>query len=360
MVVRNLAQQFSPNEMVIAGEKPFEEIGYDWEDTWPEIHYLSKSWPINRRGRDKWRTLQFPLVLARTLRLVLQKKCDVILAIYSNIEFFFAGYLVARLTGARFFPYYHNTLVENRSGLGLLLAKWLQSSVFSTSECVFVISEGLAEYYRSHYPDVEFSVLVHSFTGPVPSLSPRPVSQSPLHLVILGNPTDACLDAIKRVCEAVSRMPDCWLEFYSGTPRSFFESHGLIGDRIQHRTIPQAELFQRLREADILVLPHGFTGSLSEVEYQTIFPTRTIDYFNSGRPILAHSLPDCYLTRFLRQHNCALVVDRPDPSDLVDAITKLRHDQALQNELIGNAIKVSEMFRASLVAEQLRSRILNK
>ena len=57
--------------------------------------------------------------------------------------------------------------------------------------------------------------------------------------------------------------------------------------------------------------PHGFAGPLVPEEYLTIFPTKTIDYLLSQRPILAHMPADSFIAEFYRRHDCALVVDEP-------------------------------------------------
>ena len=64
--------------------------------------------------------------------------------------------------------------------------------------------------------------------------------------------------------------------------------------------ISRDEVLARLGQADVLFLPHGLTGSWAAEEYRTIFPTKTIEYLISGRPILAHTPPDRFLTRFSR------------------------------------------------------------
>jgi glycosyltransferase involved in cell wall biosynthesis len=103
-----------------------------------------------------------------------------------------------------------------------------------------------------------------------------------------------------------------------------------------------------------VVLPHGFSGNSSPDEYRTIFPTKTIEYLICGRPILAHTPPDCYLTRFLRKHQCALIVDTPCIAALVEAVEKLRDDHELRSKLVTAATRTAELFHAPRVANRLR------
>lgn len=343
--------------MVVAGEQPYAGPASGWSQDWPSIYYLTKGWPITRRGRRWHRTLTFPVLLWRCLRLARIYRFKRLLVVFPNEEFLLAGFLVAIWTGAKLYPYFHNTYVENRKGLSLHFARWLQGRVFSKAIRVFVWNEGLAELYRQRYPGLKCSVLVGAVNEPIPGFSPPPEPRSPLQLIISGNIWDVCLDATQRVCDAVSQVRDSSLTFLTGMPRVFLEGMGLLKNGTRHESVPNEAVLSRLKEADILILPHGFTGSLSVEEYRTIFPTRTIEYLFSGRPILAHAPPDCYITRFLKEHRCALVVDEPNVSALIEAIDRLRSNAKLRSELVANAICAAAKFHAPRVAATLRAEL---
>jgi len=356
-VVSSLAKQFSCEEMVVAGEESPEGMPFVWRKEWPQLVYLIKGWPATRQGGRWWRRLLFPLLLIRCLRLVRRYQCDSILVVFPRAEFLLAAYLTARWTGAKLYPYFHNTYVENSKGRGLYFARWLQSRVFASAEHVFVMSEGMAELYREHYPDLKCSPLVHSFDEAPPDFLPPPELRSPLRFVICGSIWDACLDATTRACNALVQVEDASLTFITGNSRSSLQAMGLLRAGVSHETVAHGEVVKRMGDADIVILPHGFSGSLSQEEYRTIFPGRTIEYLLCGRPILAHSPPDCFLTRFLQEHRCALVVDDPSIPALLKAIAHLRSDAQLRADLVHNALRAAEMFRAPRVAATLRSRL---
>jgi hypothetical protein len=353
----NLAKQFSREEMVVAGEQPYEGPAFEWQEDWPQIFYLIKGWPRTRRGGRWWRRLLFPLLLMRCLRLARRYQCKILLVVFPNEEFLLAGYLTARWTGAKLYPYFHDTFVENRKGLSLHFARWLQARVFSKAAHVFVMSEGMAELYHERYPDLQCSPLVHSFSEPIPDFAPPPEPGSPLRFIICGSIWDTCIDATVRVCDAISQVGDASLTFLSGTPRVFLQEMGLLRNGVRHEIVPHGEVVTRLRESDIVVLPHGFSGGLSPEEYRTIFPTRTIEYLLCGRPILAHSPPNCHLTRFLREHGCALVVDEPSIPALLKAIGRLRADAQLRSDLVHKALRTAAIFHAPRVAATLRAKL---
>jgi glycosyltransferase involved in cell wall biosynthesis len=340
--------------MVVAGEWPHGAPPLKWAREWPELVYIQSLWPFTRRGMRWWRAVQTPYALWRCLRLVRRHKVESIVAVFPDERLLLAAYLCARLTGRRFFPYFHNTYVENRRGWKGVFARWLQARVFARAEHVFVMSEGMSELYRQRYPTLEQSPLVHSFNHPLPSADVPETVASPLRIVLCGNVNASCNDAVARFGEAVAGCPNARLTVYSGTNPDHLRSIGLVREGVEHLVVSADEVLGRLAQADVLLLAHGLTGPWGPEEYQTIFPTKTIDYLISGRPILAHTPPDCFLTRFLRKHDCALIVDQPDVGALREAIERLRTDYPLRRRLVQNALAAARPFQAREVAAELR------
>lgn len=356
VVVENLAKQFTREEMVIAGERPYGRPAADWKDVWPDIVYVAKGRSQTSRGTRWRRKLQVPFLILRCWRLVRRYRCDKLLVVFPSEEYLFAGYVVARLSGTRLYPYFHNTYLEQCEGnrIWYWFARWLQSAVFARAEHIFVMSEGMVRLYRERYPHVTCSALVHSFNEDIPDFSPPPRPGVPLRLALSGNVNASCAESVVRVCSAIAKI-ESTLTIVSGTDRTYLQQLGLLQGHVKHELVPRDMMLKYLGEADIIVLAHGFTGTLSQEEYATIFPTRTIEYLISGRPILAHAPTGCYLTRFLREHDCALVVDVPQVEALLAAIERLRNDDALRSRLVQNALRAAERFRATRVASTLRS-----
>ncbi|HEX2054969.1 MAG TPA: hypothetical protein VHF07_00655, partial [Nitrospiraceae bacterium] len=132
VIVGNLAKQFSRSEMIVAGERPWGKPSVAWKDEWPEICYVSNGWPQSRRGARWWRKLELPALAWRCLWLVRKHQCTRIVVVFPCEEYLLAGYIVAKLTGAAFFPYFHNTYVEQceSDSLHARIAAWFQSKVF--------------------------------------------------------------------------------------------------------------------------------------------------------------------------------------------------------------------------------------
>jgi glycosyltransferase involved in cell wall biosynthesis len=356
IIALNLAKQFMRSEMVLAGEQPYDRAPVAWNDKWPEIVYVQTELKWNR-GKRWWRKLQFPRTLWRTIRLMRREAVDAILAVYPTTEFLFIGYLASLISGKPIYAYFHNLCLEVNRDHRRFFASWLQRRIFRHAAHVFVMSDGMSEYFSRVYPSVRQSPLRHSFDEAIPVFVPPPAVGSPMRLIFCGSANGSCADALVRLVNAVTKCPDVQLDYVTGS-RDAMQSYGLLRPGIGCEQIARDLVPARLTQADVVLLPHGFTGdALPSEEFQTIFPTKTIEYLICGRPILAHAPPESFLTKFLREHDCALIVDRPDESALCEAIERLRRDGELRASLVRNALRAAEFFRGPIVAEELRKRL---
>lgn len=354
VIVGNLARAFCRDEMVLAGETAEDRMPDSWSPTGPEMVPVRCLWLPSGRGKREVRLLWVPWMAARLTRLIRERNCTDVLAVYPDEAYFWAAMLASRRTGCRFYPYFHNTYLESRRRWGLRLAQWLQPRIFRAARHVFVMSEGMLELYRSRYPEVtRCSALVHSFAEEVPPFA-EPVHFNNRTFVLSGNINPSCRDAARRMAEAVGQVPDARLHFYTGQSRADLEGLGVWNSVASCSRLNRRELLQALARAELLLLPHGFTGGYSRIECETIFPTKTIEYLISGRPILAHSPPGVFLTRFLKQHDCALVVEEAKPQAVGEGIRRLLNDAALRARLVRNALETARMFHISRVAAHLR------
>lgn len=360
VIMANLALQFSTEELVLAAELPSGPRPRREEELPHPLHYIMREWSWPRRGRRfvHWiRWLWLPLVVWRLVRIIRRENCANVVGVFPNEFYLSAAYFAARITKTRFFPYFHNTYLENRFGRARLFAQWLQPRVFASAETVFVMSEGMRTYLAPRYPDVEFVPLVHSFNE---SLDPAPAPgelHRPVRLAFVGNLNDSNIDAMRRFTELANRREDCVVTIYSGTPVWFFEKVGIRGPRFHYTRVPYDQITAAIREQDILLLPHGFEGGLGEAEYRTIFPTRTLTYLLGGRPILAHSPPHAFLTDWLRDHECAEIIDQPSTNLLEAGLDRLLSDVSRRRRLVEAAFAAAGQFSARSVAALLRQHL---
>lgn len=350
-VTRNLAQHFSRDELILLGYYEPGRPSFEWRKEWPRIIY-GGIFLVNARGERWLRRIQFPFLVIIALCLVIFGRCKVILVTYPDALFVLAGYLVAVLTGRPLYAYFHNTYLENHSRSPL--ARWLQPRVFARACHVFVMSEGMQRLYTQNYPDLQVSPLRHTFNEvlSVPQILPQ--IHTPLQLVFMGNVNTSCLDALERVRDVVVAEEDLHFTLLTASSREGLEKRGFRGERFSIMTPSDHELLPRLQEGDILILPHGFFSYFVDDELKTIFPTKTIHYLLSQRPILAFVLKGTFIAEFLQEHDCALVVTDPEPPALRNAINRLKNDPPLRKRLVNNALRSAEQFHALRVVSHLR------
>lgn len=351
----NLAKQFTPAEMIVMGAWFVGSPPVQWDSRWPKIQYATLHPADSWRGGRLIRWVQFPWLLLRVLWAIIIGRCDRVLATYPDEVYLLAAYFAVVLTNRPLYLYFHNTYLEHDRGN--LFAEWLQPRVFARARHVFVMSAGMQALYRRYYPDLTCTPLVHSFNEDLPSLSefdPAAPMSDPVRLVLSGNVNESNVGAVQHMAQAVQAMPHVQMTVYSRTNPAFLARLGMTGPQFTLTTVSRDQLLHELRQTDIFFLPHGFSAKETEEEIQTIFPTRTIEYLISGRPILAHLPEDCFLADFLRQHQCALLVTDPNPAALQAAVERLQTDAALREQLVRNALLAAQQFHAPMVARHLR------
>lgn len=354
IVVENLARQFSPSEMIIAGGADSSLDSSMENNTWQQQFVISTNIK-NYKFLRIWRYIEIPFVLIRAINLIKHQKCTDIITVFPDETYLLIGYLAAKITKKNFYPYFHNLYLENKHKFRLLFADWLQPAVFRGAKCVFAMSEGMAEYLKEQYPNINCLTLPHCINLPIPaSISSSPL-HSPLTFVMSGSISESCLDAAVRMSQAISQISGAILKILTPTPISYLRSVGMVfDDKNVLMPLSSHSYLEQIKEADIILLPHGLIGERTPEEYQTIFPTRLIEYLFAGLPILAHTPQGSYLTKFLLENQCAIVVDSPSIAELLLAIDKLRKSQELRIELVNNAAITARQFSAENVSTYLR------
>lgn len=353
IVMTNLLRQFDCDEMVAVGAYFLNQPKSRWELSWPDLIYgmleFQKDW-----GKVWVRRIQWPLLFLTGLSTAVLQNCQTILVIYPDDLFLLAGYILCRITNKPLYVYLHNTYLESKPNNRF--AQWLQANVFARARHVFVMSVGMQKFYQRKYPNLDCSPLVHTFNETLPE--PHEVQEQDLHnpvnLVFIGNITASCADAANRVLRFVKQESSVTLRIYSGMNQEVLTRLGFSGVNISSKTVPYDVLLEHMRDGDIMIHPHGFHGTLVQTEFKTIFPTKTIEYLLSQRPILAHLPSDCYLADFYRQHQCALLIHEPEIDALKAGVAQLVADPEFRRRLVYNALVAVRQFRAPIVANHLR------
>lgn len=356
VIVNNIARAFSKNEMVIVGEKPTVQSKKRWDEDFPNLYYVEPFAEGESKKGIRFRYWGRARRLQKEIEHILKKEnCDRLLCIFPNEFYMYLGYRISKKFNIPFYTWFHNTYLDNRRGILKLLANFLQPKFFSHASQNFVMSEGMKNFYVQRYPNYNFKPLVHGFEIPDNPIQEIPKPKELIKFLFSGSINDSCLDATVRLFKYLATRKDAELHVYSGNG-AILKQLGIESTNIIiHDFIPLKEFEKKLELYDIMLLPHGFEGMRTEAEYKTIFPTRTIPLLYSNRPILAHSPPGAFLTDFLKNHDCAEVVEEKSIKAIELAIDKLVNDVGRRNILVANAMQTARMFDLNNVAKLIKT-----
>ncbi len=298
-----------------------------------------------------------------------EHKADLIIAVFPDEYFMWAGYKMAQELNIPFYPWFHNTYVENRRFLGVPLGKKLQTRIFESSPVIFTMSDGLRDYYKKTYPkyQAKFETLQHGFKDDGQSVHLKRFENTnpkgaKIKFVFTGNLSLSYLEATERFFRVIGANPNYELHVFSNSPESKFRSfttdkanivyHGFVGDdRLRAKMISSC---------DVCLIPLGLKGPISPVEYQTIFPTRLISLLKSGLPLLVHAPEDSFLTEFIRRNQCGEVVSSSNDRVMESSIKELIQDVERKTEYVKNAEKTFEYFKVDHTADIMLQFINNR
>lgn len=363
IVVANLSKGFSKDEMVIVGERPpFGNASGECSTL-----FVGNAFPLPRRGARFLRWLEW-MNLAKITKCIQSVAMDQgitdIVGVFPDGLYFTASYRAAEALGLPFYPYMHNTWSHNQHGLAAYFSRQIESFVFRRAEKIFTISDGLKLFYENAGLERQKIVTVpHAATPSRWHCGPMEKKCNSLRFVFLGNLNDSNLDAFKRMAKVCCSFREGSMSIITSTPRWFFEKHKIESERISFIDIPHWDdeaLMQELFQSSICLLPHGLSGGFSEIEYKTIFPTRTIPYLLSGTPILAHAPEGAFLTDWLTDRNCARIVTEASEEKIRSAIIELISDASLRDTVLRNAAEAAKEFDVATVSQILRNSVLDK
>jgi glycosyltransferase involved in cell wall biosynthesis len=130
-------------------------------------------------------------------------------------------------------------------------------------------------------------------------------------------------DAIAVVAAAVARLRERGtdVQLVLHTDRYGWESHAADWARwgVDYGGLVPFEAFrERLGQYDLLLVASSFEAAWAPLTLSSL-QTKVTDYMAAGRPILSCGPADGACNRYLREHQCAWILDSPDPAQ-ADAV----------------------------------------
>lgn len=301
--------------------------------SWPPLLF-NALWGIFSRARQ----------IAKIVR---NEDCDLLIGCTGDLYDLPATWLASRWTGRPFIVYILDDYIFQWTGFRRRIAVWLEPKFIRSAQQIFVLNEFVRRFYAERY-EVEPAVIHNPVLLPDLAQLDQSVSaaeRSTVVIVYTGSIYHAHYDAFRNLVEVLNGGDPhrVQLHIYTSQPQELLERQGITGPAvIFHPHIPPSEVFQVLRQADILFLPLAFHSLIPEV-IRTSAPFKMSEYLAVGRPILVHAPADSFLSWYFRGNNCGLVVDCDDRHVLKEALERLLVDEALQKSLEREARQRAEV-----------------
>jgi hypothetical protein len=364
VIVENLARSFDRDQLVVFGSRRFNQRNnVKRPENGPQFKYFFTELSLFGRGArffEWFGRSRFRALVRELKRVIVQEKVTHVVGVYPNIMYCLAASRAAKDCDLPFSSYFHNTYTEN-SAITDPNAQHNQSEIFEHSDNIFVMSEGMSSFYEQKYKLEKFVPLVHTFDkypDPGANTGLPGSGKERYKLVAIGNFNQSNLDATRRLLDAIRSDDRFSLSLYTHVPKILLARRGLNPAYFEHMgSVAPDDVHAEIQKYDICVLTHGFEGDYGEVEYKTIFPTRTIPLLLSGKPILAHSPKGAFLNVFLKKNRCAELVDEPRADEIIKGLEKIVNSNHYQKSLTSNALKAAEQFYSPNVVSTFLRRL---
>ena len=297
-------------------------------------------------------------MVAKGVSIIKREKVTGILIHPTSGNFLLTSYILHGLTGIPLYVYILDLYSAAQTyKIRKLVALGLEKTVMKVSKKVFVMSETLQNFYQRKY-NVETVLLRHPIELPHDC---TPISgnvsidrNDKKSIVFTGMIYEAQLDALQNLVSAVNGLSGVEFHIYSQRTIPKLIELGLAGRNVVHHGfVAPSETVSIQRRADILFLPMAFNSPYPDV-IKTASPGKLPEYLASGTAILVHAPEDAYISWYARKYGWGLVVDKPEPLLLKEAIRDLLNNGVITKLLIENAFNTVLMHEESKVSNAFK------
>lgn len=322
------------------------------------------------RGRWGWGRVKqladwllLPAVAVAGLWHARRRRANVIVSVAHGL-FFIAAATVARFTGLPFVLFVHDDWVAM-----MRRDSWIQGHIAPAifrwaaahADHAYAISEPMQGFLASEY-GLASDVLLPAAQSHADGEELPQAAAGVMKVVFAGSvvgTNEGAIELFMRSLESLdSRLPGGWsveLHLYSQRLSHWAADRAYGPHRIVfHGWLPQDQIREALRQADVLYLPLSFGNTEEQHLAATLMPTKTSDYLSVGRPILLVAPEDCATTLHARRNGFADVVTDPSEDAIGAALTRLC-SREYRFKLSQNAART---FRAYHDIAQQRTQVL--
>lgn len=352
----NVLKPFPKGSIHIIRGLPYTQpIDPDYQVNHPQTYVKFPKW----YKRDGHRIIPFLYTFMMTTALKLHRKHK-FSAVYGcwpthwHLEFAYRFHRIARIP---LYIHMHDMWAENlKSQVGKKIGRIFEKRIFRAADTVFAITDAAGSYFKNNYGSRTYT-LEHSVDWSVvkqPYRFHEIVKKRSLHKIIhLGDIYPMMnQDSVIRINQAVQQISKAEMIIYNRGADGL-DVYGLIGERINKKALPKSEVIAHLQRASIVCVPLSF-NSWAKSEIDTVFPTRCLDFFVCGRPILVHAPRSSFIAKDARKRKWGFVVDKPDVEELKIAIEYILINKELQKQLVNAAWHEAKRRESIIISKKLQ------
>ena len=358
LVMRNLLAQFDPHSYTVATIPVPVYNKYTETIQDADVHYLTPGIAFSTRLNQILQSRLHRVAAARLVQLIENTKPAAIVGVYPDELHLALTFEAARRTQIPWLVYFHDLIAEQVTEPGKVeSARRLQEQVFAEANSVFVLNQGMQEFYQNTY-NYRFKKLEHGYPETLPDA--LPAIQAEKTVFWGGSVYSWTAKVVKRYAQAAQTL-GFPMEIATAQTRKSLEAVGLFEFPNVHSSYygRRVEYLETLSHQGVLLsgLEWPDESALSEAELATAFSTKTIEYMASGRPILVHCPEHYYLARFFKEHGCGLVISERSGTQLVDGMRFLMQDTAEVETMRQNALRTMRTFALPQLAASFSQEI---
>jgi len=352
LVLQRILRELDPGDYCLVSPERYDDDG-PIERLQANYYHLPPVFRINRGNSFGLQHLRevvnIPLAIwqhARFLTKVIRDEhCEAIVACTGDVSLLPAAYLASRRTRVPFYAYIfdHYVYREWADPAASFWAHRFEPLLMKRAAGVIAPNDVLRDDLRARFkiePRVIYNPLdITPYQRDVgPNATQGEFENGEVKIVYTGAIYEAHYDAFRNLMASLEllRRPDVRLHLYTNRPAEDLASIGISGSVVHHPQLSPSEMPRVQTQADILFLPLAFESPYPEL-VRTSATTKLGEYLAAQRPVLVHAPPDSFVSKYFREHDCGVVVDKHDPELLAAGLARLLQDEDLRRRQRANA-----------------------
>ncbi len=320
----------------------------EWAKEIHRLHFAFIRQPLSLPKQVKQRA-------AEIVDILVKERAELLIVCTGDMFDLPSAALAARRLKIPLVVYLFDDYLYQWQGFSRMLAKIIEPMVLRSAQTVIGPNEYLVGAYKRRY-GLDMRLLRN--LCPIPNLQKITPSREDFdpkdtNIVYAGSVYFAHFDAFRNLLISAAQLQRrLRLHIYTSQTADDLAREGITGPHVVlHPPVPQAEILQIVRGADLLFLPLAFHSAIPEV-IKTSAPGKMGEYLALQRPILVHAPADSFVSWYFTKHQAGLVVGVNDANTLAQQLKEFLADPTRQQQTADNARQCAENDFAQSVVQQ--------